>query len=95
MPGQGIVGVARGWPPTYRGLPLAWKNRKPVHGFRLSPGRGFNMTLGVEATGVPRAGTGNSRAGTPGMTIHYRTAAGCFVLRDHFAMRIAVNMSQC
>ncbi len=48
MPGQLAIGTVH-WPPHGPGLPPAWKDRKPVPGFRLAPGKTFNMVLGVAA----------------------------------------------
>jgi hypothetical protein len=52
VPGDLLVGNVR-WPPTYPstisvpGVPAAWKHRQTVPGFRLAPGKSFNMVLGV------------------------------------------------
>lgn len=89
VPGAGqLVGVARGFPPRYSGIPPAWKHRQQVHGFRLAPGKSFNMVLGVEATGAPRVRS-------PGMVIYYHDPAGSYVIDDRFAMIIAVGGRQC
>ena len=31
-------------------MPPTWKDRQPVHSFRLAPGKSFNMVLDVVAT---------------------------------------------
>src|ERR1044071_10192929 len=51
VPGTDGIGVARGFPPRFRDLPPTWKHRQQVHGFRLAPGKSFQMVLGVAATG--------------------------------------------
>lgn len=84
VPGLLFVGVTNSWPPRYSGIPRTWKYRRPVRGFRLEPGKSFNMVLGVAATGIPRA---RSR----GMVIYYHDSAGSYVTRNQFAMIIAVN----
>jgi hypothetical protein len=89
VPGVGLAGVGRGWPPRYSGLPPTWKYRQPVHGFRLAPGKSFNMVLGV----VAAAGTPCARS--PGMVIYYHDSAGSYVADDHFAMIIAVGRREC
>jgi hypothetical protein len=88
VPGVQLVGVLDNWPPEYSGIPYTWKYRRAVHGFRLAPDRSFNMVLGVAATGAPRAGS-------PGMVIYYQDSSGSYLLKDHFAMIIAVNGRQC
>lgn len=89
VPGAGqLVGVARGFPPRYSGLPPAWKQRQRVHSFRLAPGKSFNMVLGVAATGAPPVRS-------PGMVIYYHDPAGSYVIDDRFAMVIAVDGRQC
>jgi hypothetical protein len=87
VPGTRMIGVAL-WPPMYRGIPPAWKHRQQVHGFRLAPGKTFNMVLGVVATGGPPARS-------PGMAIYYHDPAGSYVVVDRFAMVIALNGRKC
>jgi hypothetical protein len=88
VPGTLMIGVAR-WPPRYRGIPPSWKHRRQVHGFRLAPGKSFNMVLGVLAT------TGTPCARSPGMVIYYHDPAGSYVVVDHFAMAIEVGKRDC
>jgi hypothetical protein len=88
VPGISMVGVVRGFPPTNSGLPSTWKHRQRVRGFRLAPGRSFNMVLGAAATGAPTARS-------PGMAIHYHDPAGSYVLEDRFAMLIVVGGRRC
>jgi hypothetical protein len=88
VPGTLLIGVPGGWPPKYRGMPSTWKYRQPVHGFRLAPGKSFNMVLGVTATATGRA---TSR----GMVIYYHDSAGTYVTSNHLAMTIAVNKPAC
>jgi hypothetical protein len=88
VPGAGLAGVGRGFPPTYSGLPPTWKHRQRVHGFRLAPGKSFNMVIGLAATGAPPARS-------PGMAIYYHDPAGSYVADDQFAMIIAVGGRQC
>jgi len=83
-----MVGVTRGFPPSYSGLPPTWKHRQRVRGFRLAPGKSVNMVLGLAATGGPCARS-------PGMVIYYHDPAGSYVVEDHFAMIIAVGGRQC
>jgi hypothetical protein len=88
VPDVGLVGVGLGFPPRYSGLPPTWKYRQRVHGFRLAPGKSFNMVLGVAATGGPPARS-------PGMVIYYHDPAGSYVADEHFAMIIAVGRREC
>jgi len=88
VPGIGLAGVGLGFPPTYSGLPPSWKHRQRVHGFRLAPGKLFNMVLGVASTGL-------APARSPGMVIYYHDPAGRYVVVDHFAMIIAVGRREC
>jgi hypothetical protein len=87
VPGDLLIGVET-WPPRYAGLPSTWKHRQPVHGFRLAPGKSFNMVLGVTATAPGRA---NSR----GMVIYYHDSSGTYVTSNDFAMIIAVDKPTC
>jgi hypothetical protein len=82
VPGTYGIGVVDGFPPRYRELPPTWKHRQPVHGFRLAPGKSFQIVLGVVATG-------GRPARSPGMAIYYHDPAGRYVAVDHFAMEIA------
>ncbi|HET9897923.1 MAG TPA: hypothetical protein VFQ44_23585 [Streptosporangiaceae bacterium] len=87
VPGDRLIGVVF-WPPSYPDIPPGWKHRRPVHGFRLAPGRSFNMVLGVQAG--PQ-GRGFSR----GMLVYYHDSAGSYVARNDFAMIIAASTSHC
>jgi len=87
VPGHFLIGVVT-WPPNYSGIPSAWKDRRPVHGFRLGPGKTFIMVLGVVATK-------KGRATSQGMATYYHDSAGSFVLKSHLAMIIAVDKSAC
>lgn len=85
--GSVLIG-AEYWPPSDPAVASTWRLRKPVHGFRLAPGKKLNMVLGVIATS-----TGEARS--QGMLVYYHDSAGTYVASDDFAMIIAVNKSQC
>jgi hypothetical protein len=87
VPGDLVIGVVP-WPPKYAGLPPAWKERQPVHGFRLAPGQTFNMVLGVTAAGP-------GRATSQGMLVYYHNSAGSYVVRNNFGMIIAATKNGC
>ena len=87
VPGEMLIGVAT-WPPKYAGLPSTWKDRQPVHGFRLAPRKSFNMVLGVTATAL-------GRASSQGMVIYYHDSAGSYVTSNDLAMIIAVDKPEC
>ena len=87
VPGMRLIGVPGNWPPKYPGIAAEWKDRQPVHGFRLAPGKSFNMVLGVVAAS---AGAARSR----GMVVYYHDSAGSYLLTNHLAMTIAVNKPQ-
>jgi hypothetical protein len=87
VPGAYVVGEAE-WPPTPSVTP-AWKERQRVRGFRLPPGKTFNMVLGVVATA-------RGRATSPGMRIYYRsTTGGGYVIVDRNKMVISVTKRGC
>jgi hypothetical protein len=88
VPGIDGIGVIRGFPPRFRPVPPTWKNRQQVHGFRLAPGKSFQMVLGVVAPGA-------RPARSPGMVIYYHDPAGRYVVEDHLAMIIAVGRRDC
>ena len=81
-----LVGQQRGWPPDGP-LPPTWKHRKPVGGFRLAPGKSFNMVLGMTAITMPSGST-------PGLVIDYQDSAGSYVVDDHLGM-IIITRSPC
>jgi hypothetical protein len=87
VPGKWLIGVVP-WPPHYAGIPSTWKDRQPVHGFRVAPGKPFNMVLGVAAVAP-------GRASSRGMLIYYHDAAGSYVTRDDVAMIIAATKNGC
>ncbi len=94
VPGAVIVGVVN-WPPKYPdspagpGVPTAWKHRQPVHGFRLTPGKTFNMVLGVAAV------TEGHRATSKGMLVYYHDSSGSYVAKNYSANIIAANTHTC
>lgn len=87
VPGDLVIGTAH-WPPNYPGIPSTWKHRQPVHGFRLAPGKAFNMVLGVAAI-TP------GRATSQGMLIYYHDSSANYVARNYFANIIAANTHTC
>lgn len=88
VPGHWMVGERFGWPPKGPQLPPTWPHRRAVPGFRLKPGRRFNIAIGVVATTGPLARTS-------GMVIRYHDSAGSYVLDNHFAMGIGTSNAQC
>jgi hypothetical protein len=82
VPGESLIGAPGDWPPKYPGMPPGWQHRQPVHGFRLGPGKTFNMVLGVAAI-TPRGAT------SQGMLVYYHDSAGAYVARNYFANVIA------
>ncbi len=46
IPGTRVIGVIP-WPPNYPSVRGRWKTRQPVHGYRVAPGKTFNMVLGA------------------------------------------------
>jgi hypothetical protein len=87
VPGDRVIGGVY-WPPHYRGIPPEWKHRQPVHGFRLGPGKTFNMVLGVAAI-TPR------RATSQGMLVYYHDSSGAYVAPNYWANIIAANTHRC
>ena len=69
VPGDRVLGVVH-WPVRNPQTQPAWKDRKPVHGFRLAPGRSFNMVLVVAAI------AGGRRATSQGMLVYYQDSSG-------------------
>jgi len=87
VPGAVLIGTVH-WPPNYPGIPAAWKDRQPVHGFRLAPGKTFNMVLGVAAISA-------GRATSQGMLVYYHDSSGTYMARNYFANIIAANTHSC
>ena len=88
VPGIYVIGLVP-WPPRPSPVPSTWKDRQPVHGFRLAPGKTFNMVLGVVATA-------RGRATSQGMMIYYHDTAGSSYLANaHFASLIYVTNRGC
>jgi hypothetical protein len=87
VPGDLVIGVVP-WPPKYAGMPPTWKHRQPVHGFRLAPGKTFNMVLGVTAAGP-------GRATSQGMLVYYHDSVDSYVVRNIFGMIIVATKHGC
>lgn len=80
------------WPPKSQDMPPQWRpgwnHRQPVRGFRLAPGKTFNMVLGV-ATITPARGTSR------GMLVFYHDPSASYVAKNFFANNIASVSSHC
>jgi|HubBroStandDraft_1064217.scaffolds.fasta_scaffold01749_2 hypothetical protein len=88
VPGEQVLGTAH-WPPQNPGLPPTWRDRQPVHGFRLAAGQTFNMVLGVAAINAGR------RATSLGMAVYYHDSSGTYVAYDYWANILAANTHTC
>jgi hypothetical protein len=88
VPGDRILGVVS-WPVTNHQTQPAWKDRRFVHGFRLAPGKTFNMVLGVAAIDAGR------RATSQGMLVYYHDPSGAYVAKDYDASIIAAKTQTC
>jgi hypothetical protein len=88
VPGTLAVGAPGGWPPKYQGIPPGWKHRQPVHGYRVAPGKAFNMVLGISATS-------RARATSKGMLLYYHDSSGTYVAKNYFANIIAASTKSC
>lgn len=64
------------WPPHYAGMPPGWKDRQPVPGFRLAPGKSFNLVLGLAAIAAGR------RAISKGELVYYHDSSGSYVAKS-------------
>jgi hypothetical protein len=84
VPGPHSVIGAIAWPPNWPSVRAAWKTRQPVAGYRVAPGKSFEMVLGVTY-----AGPGN--ATSDGMQVFYHDAAGRYVAPNYFGMQIAAG----
>jgi hypothetical protein len=84
VPGTRLVAGAVSWPPNWPGLRELWKTREPVRGYRVAPGKSFEMVLGVTY-----AGPGN--ATSDGMQVFYHDPAGSYVAPNYFGMQIAAG----
>jgi hypothetical protein len=88
VPGELLFGAVY-WPPDGPGQPPTWKDRRPVHGYRLAAGKTFDMVLGVAAV------TSGRRATSAGMAVYYHDSSGTFVAKNYFANIIAANTHTC
>lgn len=88
VPGDRVVGVVH-WPPRNPQTQPAWKDRQLVHGFRLAPGRSFNMVLGIAAI------AGGRRATSQGELVYYRDSSGSYVAKSNSPNIIAANTHTC
>jgi hypothetical protein len=90
VPGDQVVG-ARYWPPKGIGLPPGWKHRQPVPGFRLAPGKSFNLVLGVAAI------TKGRHASSQGGQIYYHDSSGRYLVKSYSAniIEAGANTGNC
>jgi hypothetical protein len=88
VPGIRLVAGAISWPPNWPSLRRLWTTRKPVPGYRVAPGKSFEMVLGVTPTSWR---TGNSQ----GLLVYYHDPAGSYVAPNYFGMEIAAGKNGC
>ncbi len=87
VPGAVLVGLVH-WPPQYPGtpagpgVPAAWRHRQLVHGFRLAPGKTFDMVLGISAIAP-------ARAASQGVLVYYHDSSGSYVAKNFWANILA------
>lgn len=86
VPGQRVVGNVY-WPPRYAGLPPGWKDRQPVRGFQLAPGKSFNLVLGLAAI------TAGRRAISNGELVYYHDSSGSYAAGSNSVNIIAAGPS--
>ena len=90
VPGDLNVGTVI-WPPKYPGtpfvpgVPAAWKHRKPVHGYRLAPGKTFNIVLGIAVITAGRVGS------SQGELVYYHDPSGSYVAKSYMENDISAN----
>jgi hypothetical protein len=82
VPGDSLVGDVY-WPPGDPG----WKDRRPVPGFRVAPGKTFNLVLGLVAI------TRGRRAISMGELVYYHDASGSYVANSNSVNVIAAGPS--
>jgi hypothetical protein len=87
VPGARVLGEEY-WPVVSHPGQPNWKYRQPVHGFRLAPGKSFNMILGIAAIAP-------ARATSQGMLVYYHNSSGSYVAKDLWANIIAANTHTC
>jgi hypothetical protein len=87
MPGAALIGVVP-WPPHVAHMPSTWKDRRPLPGFRLAPGKPAVIVLDV-------APTAPGRASSQGVTIYYHDPAGSYVTSSHFGLQFLVGKPSC
>lgn len=82
VPGTRTAIGAITWPPNWPSVIGAWKTRRPVRGYRVAPGKSFEMVLGVTFVGP-------ANATSQGMLVYYHDPAGSYVAPNYFGMQIA------
>lgn len=88
VPGDWLLGEDH-WPPENPALPPTWKDRRPVHGFHLAPGKTFNLVLGIAAI------SSGHRAISQGELIYYHDSSASYVTKNYSAKIIAANARTC
>jgi hypothetical protein len=88
VPGDGVLGITH-WPPDHPSSHPGWQDRRPVPGFRVAPGKTFNMILGIAAVAQGR------RATSRGMLVYYHDSAGRYVAKDADANILAASTRTC
>jgi hypothetical protein len=84
VPGDRIVGTAY-WPVRNPVTQSAWKDRKPIDGFRLGPGKTFNMVLGIAVITAHRLGM------SQGELVYYHDSWHNYVAKSYMENDISAN----
>jgi hypothetical protein len=88
VPGLQEIGTVP-WPPRNPGLPITWKKRQPVHGYRVLPGKSFNIVLGVAAV------RDSHRAVSQGILVYYRDQSVTYAARNDYGNIVSAKMHPC
>jgi hypothetical protein len=76
------------WPPNYPSIRRVWKIRKPVQGYRVAPGKSFNLVIGEEPTGT-------ANATSQGVLVYYHDPGGYYMAPNYLGMQIAPGKNGC
>lgn len=88
VPGDRVLGVMR-WFPKNPPTQPAWRDRRPVRGFRLAPGKTFNLVLGVAAVIRGQLATSKNEL------VYYHDSSGRYVAKSYQSDIIASNTHSC
>jgi hypothetical protein len=88
-PGTWTLGQYRWPPPKKPPTQPQWKDRQPVHGYRVPAGKSFDLVLDITAI------DNSQRATSRDQLVYYRDSSGRYAVKTYASLTISANTHSC